>query len=273
MSTFQILCVTMNQNDFSKIKQMNIHSNVIFANQTNINKIDYLTFENHIATMISTNTKGVGVNRNIALMYADSDICLLADDDIRYYDNVEKKVMNEFEKHPDADVFIFHLDTDVEERQLEKYCKTRSVHKFDKKPWGAVRVAFRLKSIMRSNIWFSTLFGGGAKFPCGEDSIWIEQLFKCGLKFYVSKETIGFVSCKESTWFTGYDEKRFFAAGALYAYLYRQNSWIWKYYFAIRTKNKGVLSFKDKCYWIQMGIDGYRNDYSFEELKDRNNIK
>mgnify|MGYP000166988024 CR=1 FL=1 len=38
MSTFQILCVTMNQNDFSKIKQMNIHSNVIFANQTNINK-------------------------------------------------------------------------------------------------------------------------------------------------------------------------------------------------------------------------------------------
>lgn len=28
MSTFQILCVTMNQNDFSKIKQMNIHSNV-----------------------------------------------------------------------------------------------------------------------------------------------------------------------------------------------------------------------------------------------------
>ena len=40
-----------------------------------------------------------------------------------------------------------------------------------------------------------------------------------------------------------------------------------------RTKNKGVLSFKDKCYWIQMGIDGYRNDYSFEELKDRNNIK
>ena len=123
MSTFQILCVTMNQNDFSKIKQMNIHSNVIFANQTNINKIDYLTFENHIATMISTNTKGVGVNRNIALMYADSDICLLADDDIRYYDNVEKKVMNEFEKHPDADVFIFHLDTDVEERQLEKYCK------------------------------------------------------------------------------------------------------------------------------------------------------
>ena len=93
MSTFQILCVTMNQNDFSKIKQMNIHSNVIFANQTNINKIDYLTFENHIATMISTNTKGVGVNRNIALMYADSDICLLADDDIRYYDNLEKKVI------------------------------------------------------------------------------------------------------------------------------------------------------------------------------------
>lgn len=29
MSTFQILCVTMHQSDFSKLKGMNIHSDVI----------------------------------------------------------------------------------------------------------------------------------------------------------------------------------------------------------------------------------------------------
>lgn len=34
------------------------------------------------------------LDQDHSLMYADSDICLLADDDIRYYDNVEKKVMN-----------------------------------------------------------------------------------------------------------------------------------------------------------------------------------
>ena len=31
MATFEILCVTMHQNDFSKIKEMNIHSDVVFA--------------------------------------------------------------------------------------------------------------------------------------------------------------------------------------------------------------------------------------------------
>ena len=33
MEQLEILCVTMHQKDFSKIRQMNIHSNVLFANQ------------------------------------------------------------------------------------------------------------------------------------------------------------------------------------------------------------------------------------------------
>ncbi len=33
MLSFEVLCVTMNQNDFSKIKEMNINSDVVFANQ------------------------------------------------------------------------------------------------------------------------------------------------------------------------------------------------------------------------------------------------
>ena len=33
MLSFEILCVTMYQKDFSKIGEMNIHSNVVFANQ------------------------------------------------------------------------------------------------------------------------------------------------------------------------------------------------------------------------------------------------
>lgn len=33
MSKFELLCVTMHQKDFSKIQEMNIHSDVVFANQ------------------------------------------------------------------------------------------------------------------------------------------------------------------------------------------------------------------------------------------------
>ena len=103
MSRFQILCATMHQKDFSKLEEMNIHSDVVFANQDN--RFDYkeLNFDGeHIAKLVTTNTVGVGKNRNIAFLYADADICLLADDDVVYKDNVEKIVLEEFNNYKDA---------------------------------------------------------------------------------------------------------------------------------------------------------------------------
>lgn len=268
MSRFQILCVTMNQHDFSKINKMNIKSDVIFANQAAGTSYEELKFNNHTAKMITTDTRGVGINRNIALSYADADVCLLADDDITYYDRLEEKVLAEFDSHPDADVIIFHLDTDVKERELVRYKETRKVRKFDRKPWGAVRVAFKLSSVRRANVWFSTLFGGGAKYPCGEDSIWIEETFHKGLVYYVSNQTIGFVSCMQSSWFTGYDEKRFFASGALYSAIHPHTVWIWIIYFACRTSRLTMLPFYKRIKWEIKGVNAYFEGLSYEDYRN-----
>ena len=102
MERFQILCVTMHQKDFSKIKEMNIHSDVVFANQCDETRYDTLEFEGHRAEMISTATRGVGINRNLAQSYSSGDICLIADDDLTYHDDVEQVVLGEFAAHPDA---------------------------------------------------------------------------------------------------------------------------------------------------------------------------
>ena len=125
MRKFQILCVTMHQCDFSKIKEMNIHSDVIFSNQADRTGFDTLEFEDHTAQMITTETRGVGKNRNIGLMYADAEICLFADDDVTYVDDMEDIVVREFETHPDADIMIFHLDTDDPVRVQKKYARTK----------------------------------------------------------------------------------------------------------------------------------------------------
>ena len=101
----------MNQHDFSKIGEMNVHSDVVFANQSDYTAYEELEFDGHKAKMISTQTHGVGINRNLALTYASADICLFADDDVVYVDDVENKVVAEFDAHPDADVIIFHIDT------------------------------------------------------------------------------------------------------------------------------------------------------------------
>lgn len=266
--SFEILCVTMHQKDFSKIKSMNIHSNVIFANQTDETSLKTLEFENHKATMISTETRGVGKNRNIALLNASADICLFADDDVVYDDNLENIVIGEFERHPDADVFIFNLDTDEQNRKQKIYLKTKKCSRFCRKPWATFKIAFRLDSVRKSNIWFSSLYGGGATFPSGEDSLWIMDAFRGGLTFYVSKEKIGKVSFAKSTWFTGYDEKFFYGKGAYYKKAHPKSYFFWMLYFSFRTSRLTKMGFLKKIRWMRDGIKGYQQLLSFENFTD-----
>ncbi len=259
MSRFEILCVTMHQTDFSKIEQMNIHSDVVFANQSNETSYKEIGFENHTAKMITTATRGVGKNRNTALTYASGDICLFADDDVVYDDDAEQRILAEFDAHPKADVIIFHFDTDSDKRKQRSYPKTRKHGRFEKKPWATFRVAFRLNSARKANLWFTTLFGGGCIFPSGEDSMWITEAKKAGLVFYVSKETVGKVSFEESTWFTGYDEKFFYGKGAFYEAVHKKSIWLWMLYFAVRTKGMCKMGFGEKIKWMKAGRKGYRN--------------
>ncbi len=265
MSRFEILCVTMHQNDFSKIKQMNIHSDIVFANQADKTSMDEIEFDGHTARMITTDTRGVGVNRNLALMYAKGDICLFADDDVVYNDDAEEKVLAEFEAHPDADIIIFHFDTDSERKQV-KYNKTKKCRGLYKMPWGAIRVAFRLNSIKKANVWFTTLFGGGCIFPSGEDSMWLNEARRKGLTFYVSKETIGKVSFEDSTWFTGFDEKMYYGKGAFYQAVHPRTKYLWMMYFAFRTQKSSKLLLSDKFKWMNNGIRGYNQMLSYQDF-------
>lgn len=256
MSKFEILCVTMHQHDFSKIQEMNIHSDVVFANQGDHTSYEEYEFDGHKAKMISTETRGVGINRNLTLSYASADICLFADDDVTYCDDMEERVVAEFEAHPDADIMIFHLDAGEIRKQIS-YPKTVRCKGLFRMPWGAVRIAFRLKSVKKANVWFTTLFGGGCIFPSGEDSMWLKEAKKKRLCFYVSKETIGKTDVRESSWFTGYDEKFFFGKGAGIRAMYGRWAELWCWYYLYRYRNAGSLSMNQKRKWIWKGIVNY----------------
>lgn len=265
MGRFEILCVTMNQTDFSKIQEMNIHSDVVFANQADRTGFDVTQGNGFCAKMITTETRGVGINRNIALLHASGEICLMADDDVVYIDGMEQRVLAEFDAHPDADIMIFHFDTDSEDREQISYSKTRACGRLERMPWAGFRIAFRLGSVRKANLMFHTLFGGGCVFPSGEDSIWLIDAKKAGLTIYVSKETIGTVSFQTSTWFTGRDARFFFGKGAFYAAVYPKTFWIWACYFVLRTGKYMELSPLEKLKWINHGREGYRKLLSYEQ--------
>lgn len=264
----------MHQKDFSKIDEMNIHADIVFANQCDRTAYEELKFDGYNAKMISTATRGVGVNRNIALTYASADICLMADDDVKYYDDAKEKVLAEFERHPDADVIVFDFKSTDPTRESVSYTKTHRYSKLNPRtPWGAIRIAFRLNSVRKANVWFTTLFGGGCIFPSGEDSMWIKGLRKAGLTFYVSKETIGTVSYETSTWFTGYDEKYYYGVGAYYQ-AYNKRFIHLKYLYTIyRTRFHTEVSRLDKIRWMSHGKKGYKLLLSYDEYKSKLSCK
>lgn len=268
VSKFEILCVTMRQTDFSKIQQMNIHSDVFFANQADRTDFEELEFEGHKARMLTTDTLGVGINRNFTLQYAQGDVCLFADDDVTYCDDLEERVLAEFDAHPDADIIIFHLDAGEKRKQI-RYSETKKCRGLFPMPWGAVRIAVRRSSVQKANLWFTTLFGGGCMFPSGEDSIWLRDAKRKGLTFYVSKETIGKVDMNESSWFTGYDEKFFFGKGACCAAMYGRWAGLWSAYYLFRYRRAGELSMSQKYAWMCCGMDGYRQMRPYSDFQEQ----
>ena len=78
------LVATTNMEDFKLYSDLNLKTSAIIANQNGKNEFKKKINNNSIIKIISTDTKGVGKNRNLALMFADSDICILSDDDMKY---------------------------------------------------------------------------------------------------------------------------------------------------------------------------------------------
>lgn len=267
----QVLCTTMNQETALPLcNKMNIQSDVIFANQCDKVYFEETNYGDYIVKMIATNTVGVGINRNMALMYANADICLLADDDLRYVDGYVQIVEDAFQKLPDADAIIFNIETVGANVKRRINSKIKRVRFFNCLNYGTPRIAFRTKSIMRENIMFSRCFGGGTAFSAGEDSLFITDMLRKKIKIYTYPKKIAEVDQRSSTWFTGYNKKLLYDRGVLYAALSLKLSKLLCIQALIRHKELYVhskMNFLEAYQIMKNGIKGYSDLISFSSLE------
>ena len=251
----QVLIAAMNQKDFSLIDRMSLKTNAIIANQTNENRFDERKYDFGRVKMISTKTRGVGINRNIALLASDADIVLFSDADMFYYDGTLQGVKAAFFENPNADVLIFCLDiTRNGEITRRKYHKTGRAHLWNSLKYGTVVVAAKRKSLLKANIKFSELFGGGCDFSCGEDSLFIKECFDKGLKIYKSSYVLGACSKDASSWFTGYGEKYLYDKGVLLNFLFPKLKHLLAIYYGCRFKKATKYSILKNIKMINEGI-------------------
>lgn len=211
----QVLVAAMNQKDHSLLRKMNIQSDVIVGNQCDSNYIEQFEYLGHCAMYLNFAERGVGLNRNNALMRATGDICLFADDDMVYVDGYVDIVEKVFEEYPEADIIAFNLKEIKSTRYVIK--KFEKVGFLNYLRYGTARVAIRLKNVRKNGIYFNQCFGGGTEHCHGEDSIFLTTCLEAGLKMYAVPITIAeLTEERKSTWNKGYDEKYLRDQGALF---------------------------------------------------------
>lgn len=236
----EIILSTINQNDVSHlIKKMNISSDLIVINQNMDFLFEEKTLNGKTIKIIQTPEKGIGLSRNTGLMRASKSVCLFADDDVQYVDNYEELIEEEFQRLPKADIILFNIKGNNPSRPIKQNKKSKKIiNSYQLMKYGAVRIAFRKDSIKKANVAFSLLFGGGAKYSSGEDSLFLKECFKKKLKIYTSSICIGNVDQSESSWYQGYNKKYFFDKGALFYNLSPRFSNFLVVQFIIRHRKK-----------------------------------
>lgn len=253
--TLEVLVATMGQPDCALAEKMNIKTSAVLANQCG--RWGYE--ESGKVRMLSTDTRGVGINRNFALELAKADILLFADDDMTYYDGDLQGVIDAFRELPDADVILFSVDLTREGKVYDKRrTPTKRAYIWNSMKYGTYRIAVRRQSVRRHNIWFSTLFGGGCQYGCGEDSIFLRECFRAGMKVYSHSYVLGACAKDTSSWFTGYNEKYFYDRGAMLACAFKRTKHIIKWYYIWKFSKKTNISLKDVIRLTNQGIRGYK---------------
>lgn len=215
----QVLASVMNQSMEQIAKQMNLGSDAVIINQCDRLQQEEMAYKGHRVRFFSFPDRGIGRSRNEAILRADMDICLFSDEDIVYEEGYAQAVAREFEQNPGADMILFNIEVEEPRRTYHIEARKR-VHWYNCGRYGAVSFAVRRDSLLASGVTFSLLFGGGAKYSNGEDSLFLKEFMGKGYRVYTAPVTIGREQAGDSTWFAGYHEKFFHDRGVLYHYLY-----------------------------------------------------
>ena len=210
----------MNLDTTHVAENMKLEADAIVINQTDSFGFEEYQYNNRNIRVYSFIEKGVGLSRNNALLRADGDIVLFSDEDIVYNEGYAKAVLDAFEANPDIDMIFFNFDV-AEDRQTYHIEKKGRIRSYNCGRYPTYSLAVRREVLHKKGITFSLLFGGGAKYSNGEDSLFIKQCIKAGMKALALPVTLGREVPRPSTWFNGYTDKFFYDRGVLYKALYK----------------------------------------------------
>ncbi len=159
----EVLISTMNEKSIDCYKRFNLKTDALIINQTDHNAYEEISVDGNKIRMISTDTRGLGVSRNLALLNSNADIVVFCDDDEVFEDDYDKIILSDFTKHTDVDFFVFKTIIYQDGKEIIKVKEEKNLSIYNSLRYGSVHFAFKRESQRRKNIWISTYFGAGTE--------------------------------------------------------------------------------------------------------------
>ena len=236
--TFEIAIATMHktiEEVKSMLDVMNIHCDCLVVNQCDKEDF-YEENTNRHLRIFFTKERGLSKSRNMALRNSQADILAIGDDDLFYYDDFDKIIIGFYNKNNSVDVGLFNIDHYRKKfPSIDFKCKFWHISSF-----MSVQCTFRLSAIRKKNVKFNEFFGSGAEeFNSGEENIFLSECKKNNLNIYYCSKKILKCEETESTWFTGFNDKKFIMTrGATYYSISKLFFYPYIIRFAIKYKKK-----------------------------------
>ena len=234
----EVLISAMNVCDISFYKRFNLSTDCLIINQTDHNSYEEIEEDGFKVRIISTDTRGLGRSRNIAILNSRADVVLFCDDDEVLEDDYERKIKEAFIEHPDVDFFVMKTIIYKDGEETIKVKEEKDLKIYNALRYGSVHFAFKREKILEKNIFLSTYFGAGTGNGSGEDSIFIADCIRNKLRVRTSTKLIAKIYNDDSTWFTGFDEKFFYDKGKLSKALFPKMSRFYIEYFVRNYPDK-----------------------------------
>lgn len=250
--TFNVLLSCMWQTDATIIEKSNLTScPTIIINQCQCEEESVNNFGLH--KIINTPTRGLSNSRNLGIQNSTADVCLIADDDEIFNDDLQLLITNTYKKIPDADLIIFRLSN--------CFCKLgnklKKLKRLECLKVSSLQISFKLSAI-KDKVYFDSNLGAGTGNGASEENKFLLDCYKKGLQIYYAPIEIGMVDNRgNSTWFHEFDEGYFFNRGKTTRYIFgRFFAFFYAWYYLIFKYKlyKKQISFRKAKKFLFMGL-------------------
>jgi len=183
----EILISTMNRSSLNFLQPMFKNCNleklhILIINQTTQNCL--LSSDRTNIRVINSFETGLSKSRNLAIDNAIGEICLLADDDVVYVEEFDKKVCKSYASLTNAHLIAFQTKT-FQNKLYSKYPKgTTTLNGFEAKVLS-IEISFRRNAIIKKKLQFDEHFGLGGTFEDRENYIFLKTALKQLSCFFV----------------------------------------------------------------------------------------